>query len=116
MLIVAHSQYNFDTCYLLQRQTDGTLFAGGSTGSFSTEGGFVYMTAHTAEGAFTIERKLWMTMNGEPEAISSSGEFRSVVGKSFNVVGRSTGPTVDYRLYARTRTACMKRVGRHGVL
>jgi hypothetical protein len=34
-----------------------------------------------------------------PVAISSSkGEFRDVVRESFDVVGRSTGPTVDYRL------------------
>jgi hypothetical protein len=36
------------------------------------------------------------TVNGEPVAISSSGEFRDVVRESFDVVRRSTSPTVDY--------------------
>jgi hypothetical protein len=43
-------------------------------------------------GAFKI------TVNGDAGAISSSGEFRDVVRKSFDVVGRNTGPTVDYYL------------------
>jgi hypothetical protein len=36
-------------------------------------------------------------VNGEAEATSSNREFRDVARKSFDVVGRSTGPTVDYR-------------------
>jgi hypothetical protein len=36
--------------------------------------------------------------NGETGNLSSSGQFRDVVRESFDVVGRSTGSTVDYRL------------------
>jgi hypothetical protein len=72
-------------------------------GGFSTEGGAVStfkmtntygdgMSCQYGAGEFKI------TMNGEPGAISSSGEFRDVVRESFDVVWRNTGPTVDYRL------------------
>jgi hypothetical protein len=40
-----------------------------------------------------------ITVNGEPGANnSSSGEFRDFVRESFDVVGCSTGSTVDYIL------------------
>jgi hypothetical protein len=40
-----------------------------------------------------------ITVNDEPVANSSSnGEFRDVVRESFDVIGRSNGPTVNYRL------------------
>jgi hypothetical protein len=77
---------------------------------------------HTAEKSLTFERtdaygdeicyqygagEFRINMNGEPEAISSCGEFRDVVRESFDVIGRSTDPTVDYRLDAHTMTACL---------
>jgi hypothetical protein len=37
-------------------------------------------------------------VNSEPVAITSSGDFRDGIRESFDVVIRSTGPTVDYRL------------------
>jgi hypothetical protein len=39
-------------------------------------------------------------VNGDPIAISSSGESRQVVVESSFVVGRGTGSTTDYRLDA----------------
>ena len=45
-------------------------------------------------GAFEIKTIL----NGEPGAISSSAESQDVVHQIFDVIGRSTGPTVDDRL------------------
>jgi hypothetical protein len=66
-----------------------------------------------AEGAYTFETtgtygdgiycqygadQFKATVNGEPVAISTSGEFRDVARESFDAVGRSTGLTVDYRL------------------
>jgi hypothetical protein len=44
--------------------------------------------------------QLWtiLTYSLRHATVSSSGEFGDVVLKSFDVVGRSTGPTVDYRL------------------
>jgi hypothetical protein len=64
-----------------------------------------------AEGAYTFETtdaygygircqyspgRFKATVNGEPVAMSSSGEFRDVNRESFDVVRRSTSPTVDY--------------------
>jgi hypothetical protein len=89
------------------------LIAGQSTGSFSTKSGAVSKSAYIAEKAYTFEMtdtygdgicyqygagEFKITVIGEPGDISSSGKFRGVVRESFDVVGRSTGPTVDYRL------------------
>jgi hypothetical protein len=69
--------------------------------------GYMAMT----EGAYTFEMtdahgygiccqdspgRFKATVNGEPVAISSSGEFRDVDRESFDVVKRSTSPTIDY--------------------
>jgi hypothetical protein len=45
-------------------------------------------------GAFEFK----IILNDEPGAISSSAESQDIVREIFDVVGRSTGPTVDYRL------------------
>ena len=88
------------------------MIAAQSTGSFSTEGGAVPKTAYMAmaEGAYTFQTtdasgygiccrdgpgRFKATVNGEPVAISSSGEFRYVIRESFDVVRRSTGLTID---------------------
>jgi hypothetical protein len=39
-----------------------------------------------------------ISVNGEPIAISSSEKFRNVGWESSDVAGRSTAPTIDYRL------------------
>jgi hypothetical protein len=109
------------------------LVTGQSAGSFSTEDGAVSKTAYIAEGAYTFEMagtygdgiccrygagEFKTTVSGEPVAISSSGEFRDVVRESFDVVGRSTGPTVDCRLdvayddYPYETSGSLQRVSR----
>jgi hypothetical protein len=51
----------------------------------------------TGSAANTVPANI--TVNDEPVANSSSnGEFRDVVRESFDVIGRSNGPTVNYRL------------------
>jgi hypothetical protein len=52
-------------------------------------------------------------VNGEPGAISSSGEFGDSVREGFGVVRRSIGPTVEYRLDVAygTMTNQSRRVG-----
>jgi hypothetical protein len=95
------------------RKSAGTLIAGQSTGSFSTEGSAVSKTKYIAKGTYTFEMthtygdgiccqyiagEFKITANGEPGAIISSGEFRDVVRESLGVVEHSTGPTVDYGL------------------
>ncbi len=108
------------------RDRTGTLIAGQSTGSFSTEGGTVSNIVDVAEVTFTFEMtdtygdgiccqygasRFKATVNGEPIAISSSGEFRDVVRESFDVVRRSASPpsTIDWMSYTKTT-----RMGRFG--
>jgi hypothetical protein len=86
------------------------LVAGQSTGSFDTDGGAVSKTALFAERTYTFELteaygdgicyqygagEFKIIVNGEPEAIGSNEDFGDAVRESLDVVGRSTGPTVD---------------------
>ncbi len=76
------------------KERSNTLVGGYLTRSFSKEGGTVAKTVFIAEGAYTDERtdtygngiccsygagEFKITVNGEPVAISSSGECREVV-------------------------------------
>jgi hypothetical protein len=68
----------------------------------------VSKTAYIAEGVYTFETygygiccqygagRFKATVNGEPVAISNTGEFRDVVRESFDAVRCSTSSTVDY--------------------
>jgi hypothetical protein len=91
----------------------GNLITGQSTGSFCTDGAALSKTAYIAEGAYTFVMtdthgdriycqysagEFNISVNGEPVAITRSGELRDVVQESFDAVRPSTGPTVDYRL------------------
>jgi hypothetical protein len=96
------------------RDSAGTLIAGQSNGSISTEGDAVSKTtAYIAKGACTFEMngtyedricgqygagEFNVIVNGEAGAISGSRVFRDVVRESFDVVGRSTGHIIDYLL------------------
>ena len=100
----------------------GTLIIAQSTGSFSTDGGAVSKTVYMAERAYTFEAtdtygdgicrqygasRFKATVNGEPIAISSSGEFR----ESFDVVRRSTSPPSTIDWMSHTITTRMERFG-----
>jgi hypothetical protein len=87
----------------------------------------VSKTAYMADGAYTFETtdtygdgiccqygagRFKATVNGEPVAISSSGEFQDVVRERFDVVRRSTSPPSTIDWMSRTMTTRMGRVGR----
>jgi trypsin len=98
------------------RDSAGTLIAGESTGSFSTESGTVSKTASVADGTYTFEitdaygdgfccsygnGEFKITVNGEPVVTGSNGDFEGVIVKTFDVVGSNNGSApavVDYRL------------------
>ena len=111
---VKYDNYPAETGWTL-RDSDGTLIAGQSTGSFSTESGTVSKTAFVAEGAYTFELtddfgdgiccqygngEFNITVNGEPAFAGSNGQFQGVTVETFDVVQRDdVGPVVvDYRL------------------
>jgi hypothetical protein len=109
---VKYGDFPGETGWIL-RDSAGTLVGGQPTGSFSTESGALSKTAYIDEGSYSYEitdmhgdgiccqhcaGEFEIAVNGELVAISSSGEFRDVVWESFEVIRRSAGPTVDYRL------------------
>jgi hypothetical protein len=86
----------------------------------------VSKTVYMAEGAYTFEATdtygdvIWCrygagrfkaTVNGEPIAISSSGELRDVVRESFDVVRLSTSPPLTIGWMSHTMTTRMGRFG-----
>jgi hypothetical protein len=100
-----------ETVWTLRDSAD-TLITCQFHGIFCSNSGAVSKTAYLAEGVYTFKLtktdgyrvccqynagEFKITLNGEPAAITSSGEFRDAVGKSFDVVGHSTGPTVGTR-------------------
>jgi hypothetical protein len=82
-----------ERCLTIRDSAD-PLVAGHFTGSFSTKGGTVSKTACIAKGAYTFEMtdmygdgicyrygagEFKITMNSEPMATTTSGEFRDVI-------------------------------------
>lgn len=89
----------------------GTLIADQSTGNFRTESSAVSKTAYITTGGYTFEmtdtfgdgiccqygaREFNITMNGAAGTISSSGEYRDVVRKDFDVSGAILAPPYPY--------------------
>jgi len=117
---VKYDNYPAETGWTL-RDSAGTLIAGQSTGSFSTQSGTVSKTAFVAEGAYTFELtddfgdgicclygtgEFKITVNGEPLAVVSNGEFEDVTRETFNVVGRGEEPMWDVGALCALGTTC----------